>query len=202
MNISTVDIICLYNPNKPERRMNIENMLGKLDLNATYVSGTDGAVPTLISIFSERLTNWKPFILMEDDCSYTEWFTYSFSCPENTDGVFIGISPCSTDLNKEEDNHVWKFDYENVTGFTDIVKINNMLSTHAFYIHSERWCKHLIELWTHINETYIKNGTFKHYDVPIARTMRNFNIYALRFPMFYQDPIVGGQGVTLTHFPC
>lgn len=188
--IRDIDIVYLHGPHKPERRVHMDRMLESAGLAAEchigicepgYRSGVFG----MIDILKRRLASdeFRPFILLEDDCNTTEWFRHTIEFPENTDAVYLGISRYG--LPPHVDQGILHIEYESVPECESAVRLYNMLSTHAILFRTQRWAENCLTGYERISPR-------SDYDIPICRTLPLFNVYAPRRPLFYQDSRVGG----------
>lgn len=193
INLQHLETIILHNPTNVTRREKLDTLLSKLGFNYRFVKAinNEGAIrsgaKTLAGIFSELLIRdeFKPVIILEDDVNITPWYTSTeVNVPDDADGYYLGVSICSARSNQEL--YQYGVPWEDTTD-TSCVKIQNMLSMHAYIITSKRWLIHLLRC--------MMIGTIAgtHFDIPVARNMHKYNIYSLRKPMFYQDKSVGGQ---------
>ena len=136
-------------------------------------------------------SNKLPFIFMEDDCSRTEWFTHTLQIPSDADAIYLGNSEWSVVPGSTEGS-LGTLSYEPYDD--QFVRVHNMLGMHAVLVLSDRWRQNIIECSS--------MGVYQ--DVMLARTMKDYTVYALRKPIFYQDPKVGGTQtpVTFDTIPC
>jgi hypothetical protein len=147
--------------------------------------GIRSASVGLVKLMKSRLEGeFKPFIFMEDDCSATPWFRHDVPVPEDADAVYLGISKWGMHGDRAHPYVI----RESVT--EDIVRVFNMLSTHAVLVLSRQWVENVLTCYEYAYSTMEKPNEF---DVPVAHTMARYNVYALRKPLFYQDAKMGGQ---------
>lgn len=132
VDIRTFDIIYLHGPNRPERREHMEKHLHENGLTAechvgVCDKGASSGVLGMIDIMKKRLEGeFKPFILLEDDCSPTQWFRYDVPLPDDADALYLGLSAYG--LNSQQDCGILRVEYTEVPHEPDIVRIFNMLS--------------------------------------------------------------------------
>jgi hypothetical protein len=191
MDIRTTDIVFLHGPHRPERRSHIEKILSNKNLNGKCVEGIcdqgkkSGAI-SFIRLLKTRLEGeFKPFICLEDDCNTTPWFRNTIAVPEDTDAVYLGISAYG--LHPLTDRAILQIDCVPVDN--DTVRVFSMLSTHAIFFNTRRWVENCIKCF----ELALESDRPESWDIPLARSMKNFKVYALKQPLFYQDASVGGQ---------
>jgi hypothetical protein len=192
MDIRTVDILYLHGPHRPERKDHIERVLREKGLTGTCVTGIcnqgkQSGVISMIQLLESRLENFKPFVCLEDDCSATDWTVPVFNIPENADAMYIGISAYG--LHPTEDQAILRIEGTHVPEDPTIVRIYSMLSTHAIFYNTRRWVENCIQCY----KNALASSRPESWDIPLARSQKFFNIYALRNPLFYQDAVVGGQ---------
>lgn len=191
MDIRTVDVVFLHGPHRPERRVHIEKMLSDKNISGKCIEGVcdqgkkSGSV-SFIRLLKDRLVEpFVPFVCLEDDCSATPWFNHFFPVPEDADAVYLGLS--SYGIHPRVDQAVLYVQCDHVSD--ELVRVFNMLSTHAIFFKTRRWVENCIECF----ERAATSSRPESWDLPLARSMKNFNVYALKRPMFYQDASVGGQ---------
>jgi len=193
VDIRTVDIVYLHGPHRPERKEHMENHLREKGLKAdchvgVSDKGAQSGVLGMIAIMRKRLEGrFKPFILLEDDCSPTEWFRYEFPLPDDADGLYVGLSTYG--LHPEHNFGIPKIDYTMVPNEPKLVRLLNMLSNHAIMFVSKRWTENCLACF----EKMLDAEDPRAYDIEQCRTMKNFNVYGLKDPLYFQDAKVGGQ---------
>jgi len=187
LDLTKIDTIVLHNRSEI-RRNHIETiMMGKkinyrlfpcLKHKDRYIS----AILSIIHIFKEASKKpiFEPFMFLEDDVNLNADFNIEITYPEDADCIYLGLSRGFSTF-KDYPRYKWTVIDDN------LVKIGDMLSTHAFVVTSVKWLNKIIELMTDT----LDNPT--NYDIPIARIQHKFNIYGLKRPFFYQDSKVGGQ---------
>ena len=128
---------------------------------------------------TNTLTLDPPFIYMEDTCSPTEWYTPYVKVPRGADAVHLGISEWSLAPGSSQGTRgtMRYIDHDAHT-----VRIFNMLSSHAVLVLTNEWKAILQKSKEAVDE------------------MQNHKVYALKRPVYYQDPAKGGQQGTLVTF--
>jgi len=128
---------------------------------------------------------FEPFLFLEDDVNITDSFSSIISTPVDADCVYLGLSECfSNDVinyYQHSPSRKWTIIDEK------LVKIADMLSTHAFVVTSKIYLSELLSIFKEL----LINPT--HYDIPVARIQHKFNVYGFKNPLFYQYGHVGGQ---------
>jgi hypothetical protein len=192
LDIRNVDIVYLHGPHRPERRVHMDRMLENAGLVGTcHVGicdrGKHSGVFGMIDVVKRRLEgeDFKPFILMEDDCSATEWFGHTIEFPEDADAVYLGVSRYG--LPPHVDQGILHIEYKSVPGYDDTVRLYNMLSLHAVLFRTRRWAENCLRGYEQMSLRPMPD-----YDIPPCRSMPLFNVYTPRKPLFYQDSRVGG----------
>jgi len=158
-----------------------------------YKSGSIG----ISRIIDQGLRNqdiskpFQPFVIIEDDISFYKDFPDYIKIPNNTDLLYIGLSIWGLNIGKERGEHN-NIIFDDIND--DIFRIYNMLSTHGIII-----CSPLGAL------TYQKSIMESYYygvvwDVILAKSQPYINVYALKNPLVYQDPLYGGNNTTQINF--
>jgi hypothetical protein len=129
---------------------------------------------------------FQPFIILEDDVSFYQDLPAIIDIPDNADMVYVGISACALGYNKS-----W-WSHKDILYADDIddtyVRIYNMLSTHAIMITNFTGASVYKKC---MMENYNNNG--RGWDIPLVKEQPNYNVYAFKKPIFYQDIKYGGS---------
>jgi hypothetical protein len=216
ININNLKIYCLTIDKNIERRENIYNNFKDISINFIYTSKTNdiskfqsGAIgiSKIIDIAISKFENnniFEPFIIIEDDIKKTSNFINNINIPYDSDLVYLGISKFGIiDKNNGIKGYIYgdnvcnkkscfNNDISNCISdisncISNVIKIKNMLSTHAILINS---FKGVLIYQKAMIDAMINN---RHYDIPLAIQQQYYNIYALRKPIFCQDILHGGQ---------
>lgn len=147
------------------------------------------AVSGWLRILNKGISNqnknseFKPFIILEDDVKKYRDFPKEIEVPIDTDLLYIGLS--SEGINKKtmKGETGTKFKIIN----KDIIKLDNMLSTHGLIILSLKGLNILKK--SLINDMKLNRG----YDISLTLSQPKFNVFALRKPLVYQYGKVGGK---------
>ena len=132
-----------------------------------------------------RNTPFQPFVLLEDDVNICKKFPDNLNIPDDTDILYIGIS--SSGMQSSDISGSGRcIRYTSVNGYSEIVKVYNMLSTHGFIVCS---LTGLITLQKCLFEDFYRN---RGYDMSLAHIQPHINAYALRTPLVYQWKPLGG----------
>ena len=129
----------------------------------------------------KRYLPFQPFILFEDDCSKYREFPNELVIPDNTDILYIGLSKCGTHKDTTWAQQVYMTEIDN-----DLVRVYNMLASHAIMVCSASGA---LALQKAILESYFMGNP---WDIFIAGIQPDYNVYALKNPLVYQDAAFGG----------
>lgn len=182
----------LHVPARTDRALNVQNALQNVGLtHASFVSAApgDAALSGAVSYgaICEAIARKDPFtpvLVLEDDVNVTPHFKAEFSVPEDVDAVYLGLSACSVSPDKDyfQNGICW-----NNVPDTNVRRVLNMLSTHAILICSRRYAVFAAKAAATAAAKKII------WDIPFARRLSRFNVYAFNEPFFYQDSTVGGN---------
>jgi len=141
--------------------------------------------------------NQFPFLILEDDAAINQIPEF-IDVPDDSDAVYVGISSWgfspAHDGNLASNNNLITDRVDN-----DVVRVFNMLSSHAILYTSKEHVQGLInQLESNLNgiqQVAANSGIkLKYYgntmlpcDVIMANHQYNNKVYALRKPIFYQD---------------
>lgn len=129
----------------------------------------------------------RPLLVLEDDIAETDDYKDCFQIPDDADSFYIGTSvwglieclgnlSCSNSVIAEPRGD-------------GIVRIYNMLTSHAIVHLSKRWRDGVID--GAIKAMVDDNRPF---DIGMARIQRHFNVYASGRPIFYQSAALQRPG--------
>lgn len=117
-----------------------------------------------------------PFIVLEDDADPNS-FRSVIDVPDDADAVYLGNSQWGF-----QNGHAgFYLKYKSVEGYSDILRIYNMLSSHAILYLNQEYVKMCQKTTKYCAEVYPMP-----MDVPFAMIQRFFNIYAVNNPLFIQ----------------
>lgn len=193
--LQKIPICVLHVPSRKDRRANMLAGLQRAGLmHAQFIPAVKG--PQLISgatgygaicEAAARRDEFVPVLVLEDDAVPSAHFKRTFNAPVNADAIYLGLSNCSPTFRGDGD---YDFQvgacWEN-TQLPNLVRLLSMLSSHAILICSRRYAVFMAKALSYAAGKNIA------WDIPIARRMSRFNVYALREPFFYQDGKVGGN---------
>jgi hypothetical protein len=136
-------------------------------------------------IVYQAIQNFKPFVILEDDVSLL-YEKEILEIPSDADWVYVGVSWCAYDSNYKDWQPHNKLYIDDVND--SVVRIYNMLSTHAIMIRS---LKGALLYYSMMLENVLANGVA--WDISLTKMQPYINCYALREPMFYQDERLRGS---------
>lgn len=119
-----------------------------------------------------------PFIIFEDDCD-VKHFIAQIEVPDDADAVYLGNSAWG--LLGSYTGFLLR--YKAVPGMSGLLRIFNMLSSHAILYLSKDYvsmCKKTTYYCAYVSKKPVP------MDVPFAEIQKYFNIYTLDKPMFIQ----------------
>jgi len=206
MQITVKDFMTICLNGKPARTQHIKDLASRLSWpiviqngapTPTFTSTSKKSMPKpytlgamgFIKIIQDRLEQdvFEPFILLEDDVSESAWYAHVLDIPDHLpasmDALYLGVCDASA--------HPSLNTYQKGVSFhpldNNIVKIENMLSMHAVLVYSKRYALLIMRAMV----ATITTGII--WDQYIARQMPFYNVYALRNPILFQDPNLGGN---------
>ncbi len=132
-----------------EKRARMENHLQEKQLKYEFVTGitcTPTHYGTLLSHLKVlRLSQLQaPFVILEDDCQFTDVFRFDFEVPEHTDALYLGISLFGLETPGEFSWGVWG-NTQYVTYNDDYLRVLNMLGRHAIVYLSDRYHQSMMD---------------------------------------------------------
>ena len=129
-------------------------------------------------------------IVFEDDC--TLLYPYDeIEIPNDADALYLGLSRCGTHGSCMDNDNI-NFKYEDVDGFNHLVKIDGMYTLHAILFLTQR-CINAYRDGYLVAKNNGMNG-----DLGIINIIKDFNIYALKNPMVYQEDYVDLTKITIS----
>lgn len=154
-----------------------------------FQSGALG-ISRLIDIGLREQNNdtFTPFLVLEDDVSKIRDYPDIIKIPDDSDLFYVGNSSYgigNTYVNSELIS-IKHLIYARAIN-KEIIRIYNMLSTHAILICSASGA---LAYQKSMMESYFKNI---HYDITLAQIQPYYNVYALKKPLIYQDGKIGGE---------
>jgi len=181
LNLIDVPLFYINMEEATQRREKMEGLIERVGFkNATRVEGPKKDHPwhgcAAGHLAAMRAGGEPPFIVLEDDCvAKTMRHLASLSIPEDADCLYLGIS----DRGLENSVDFFRHDRE-------LVRLHNMLGAHAIMFLTKEYTKACTEL---AEECVAQRGRAA-LDISYARIMKDWNVYALACPLFYQEKCV------------
>ena len=194
----------LHDPQKHNRLETLHTWIDRLATNSIHVvnnldipdfnniqKGAFGIAHILHNAIQTRLfKNGQKVLIIEDDVIPYETIEEvnavlirGVVVPDTLDALYFGCSHFR--VHHTEDTHIIGPSY---TAFDDkISRIWNMLGTHAILINTEVFAYNY--LYSMLTSIALK----VQYDIGLARTLANFEVYGFNKPLFVQLQQVGGQ---------
>ena len=120
-----------------------------------------------------------PFILLEDDVAINSQ-NFQISIPDESDCCYLGNSAWGFWDGKSKP----RVSYQTVGNYPNVLRVQNMLSAHAILFTKSRYLRHVgIEL---SKDWSSGKSCFARVDQAYATLQREYNVYALNSPLFYQ----------------
>ena len=135
--------------------------------------------------FSEQPDTFAPFVIVQDCVAIQPNVSTTLSYPTNSDCVYIGISRFSA--THDYTNYQEGVEFQTLENQPSLVKLRNMLSSHAYVVLSLKWLKIVLDCYKQSDVLHLS------VDLLLAKQMTSHHIYAMRTPLFYQDGNAGGQ---------
>jgi hypothetical protein len=163
-----------------DRHKKMQSMFKQMGVSNTTQLNGEIIKPYTIGIARSHiksLSNSLPVLVLEDDCQLVKDFTSTIQVPDDADAVYLGTSLYGMIQGRTTFGGAISSIYND-----DYLRVYNMLGIHAVLYLTESYRSHIINTLNNFTENPIGGC-----DDPIAMTMKNYKIYALRNPMFYQN---------------
>jgi len=188
MKINLLEIPVFYiNMSKDNhKKKHIEQQLSDLGFkNVTRINAVEDKKNGRVGLSKSQLMALSqvsaPFIVLEDDADPNS-FEPVIEVPDDADAVYLGNSQWGL-----QSSHAgFYLKYKKVEGYPKILRIFNMLSSHAILYLNQEYVRVCQRTTKYCAETYPMP-----MDVPFAMIQRFFNIYAVNDPMFIQKDYEG-----------
>jgi len=188
MKINLIEIPVFYiNMSKDKhKKKHIEQQLSDLGFkNVTRINAVEDKKNGRVGLSKSQLMALSqvsaPFIVLEDDADPNS-FEPVIEVPDDADAVYLGNSQWGL-----QSSHAgFYLKYKKVEGYPKILRIFNMLSSHAILYLNQEYVAVCQRTTKYCAETYPMP-----MDVPFAMIQRFFNIYAVNDPMFIQKDYEG-----------
>jgi hypothetical protein len=208
LNITDIPVLYINLSFHEEKRNNIEKMLlkrgfknvfrieGVIEKNSTNqinpIIGCAKAKKNALNFSFSQFDENQPFIILEDDAKETLFFKETIEVPDDFDAVYLGISTFGSVLFNNGEYHGVKY-IEVLKINENIFKLYNMLSAHAILYKKNNYSKSLFSLYDHAISKNI------HSDIISANEMKKYNVYGLKYPIFYQSSSEKATNTSLTY---
>jgi len=188
MKINLIEMPVFYiNMSKDKhKKKHIEQQLSDLGFkNVTRINAVEDKKNGRVGLSKSQLMALSqvsaPFIVLEDDADPNS-FEPVIEVPDDADAVYLGNSQWGL-----QSSHAgFYLKYKKVEGYPKILRIFNMLSSHAILYLNQEYVRVCQRTTKYCAETYPMP-----MDVPFAMIQRFFNIYAVNDPMFIQKDYEG-----------
>jgi GR25 family glycosyltransferase involved in LPS biosynthesis len=180
INLTSIPVYYINLDEQEEKRKHTESMLKNLGFRYverfSAIKHDAGRIIGCARSHYEILKTQKPpFIIIEDDCALNKIFTNEIELPTNSDALYLGISHWGRYLNHSGPYvHITKIN-------NDIVRVHNMLATHAIMYLSESYIDICKRVSYHFGYE-VEN----HLDIGFAEIHKFYNVYCLDIPLFRQ----------------
>jgi hypothetical protein len=190
MKIKIKDILTIYispdhNEKYHKRKLHVDSLLQRLNFTRVihYKSSTENYPFCLNSAYVDIFINYKPpFLLLEDDVDCDiDTFPEELDIPDATDAFYLGLSTGGGHQIFNYDNGDSSFIQIN----NSIVKIRNMLTTHAVLYINHKYMMHIRNLLLSQPDYY--------NDILISQIQNQYNIYTFNKYIFYQSKEFDGH---------
>lgn len=188
----TVVFICPdHNEKYRARREHMESLCQRLHFRKVihWKSGTDLYPACLSRATIDILTHFlnEPILLLEDDVDIEDWVSSKTEIivPEGSDAIYLGLSRCAGSLTKNIHEGPSQFFHKDNSSQIPslLVRVKNMLSAHAIFYISSIYKQAVISL---LLESLSDPEISYYNDVLISRIQKDYQIYAMKAPPFYQ----------------
>lgn len=168
------------------KRNNIETSLSELGFkNINRIAAVEDKQNGRVGLSKSQLKALSqvpaPFIVLEDDADPKK-FRAVIDVPEGADAVYLGTSQWGL----FQGHTGFYLKYKKVDGMDNILRIYNMLSSHAILYLTDEYVSMCKRTTKYCAEEYPMP-----MDVPFAMIQRFFNVYAINNPLFVQKDYDG-----------
>lgn len=167
-----------------DQRIRLEGLLDSCGfINFSRIPATENSQNGQIGLLQTHLQKLKsihtPFVLLEDD---VELYSQNFQVqiPSDASAVYLGNSAWGFEGGKART----KVRFEFMQNFPNVLRIENMLSTHAILFLDQYFLRASLDaLSSLISNTEIENPRV---DMAYANSQKLYRVYCLNKPIFYQ----------------
>ena len=164
-----------------DRHQKMESMFERLGMrNTSQINGplADPYTVGIAETHRQGISHFLPLLMLEDDCQETEAWAPTLEVPDECDAVYLGSSWFGMVRGASTFRGCISSSYDDT-----FIKPYNMLGIHAVLYLSERYRDKVVKLLTEFKENPGTAGC----DECIAQIMKDYNILAVKKPMFYQN---------------
>lgn len=168
------------------KRKNMEDNLSRLGFkNVTRIPAIEDKVNGRVGLSKSQLIALSrvpaPFIVLEDDADPSS-FKSVVEVPDDADALYLGTSQWAL----FQGHTGFYLKYKKIKGMPEILRIYNMLSSHAILYLSDEYVSMCKRTTKYCAEEYPMP-----MDVPFAMIQRFFNVYVVNNPIFVQKDYEG-----------
>ena len=182
------------------REFKIKSLLDRLEYNhkqipAVISNGFNGNTQSTKNAIEESIKYNEPVIIFEDDANITEHYNNEIDVPDDADAIWLGTSIYGLVNNWESmslRDGIFLTQPQKTGEYNNFYKVENMLSLHAVVFITNKYKQSMFNYLQYL----INKQTAP--DIITAETMKYFNIYACKKPMFFQDDNAHNSSPTLT----
>lgn len=170
-----------------DRKQHTDNMLKYLEIeNYKRISGVksdpymSGLAQAHHNVLSEG--QGSPFLVLEDDAR-PFLYKHELDIPDNADAIFLGTGMWGGSDDKDfgiKNGLIFK----SVPGYPHLVRVKNALTSHAIIYVSDRYVERVKDV---AMECVARKDL--HFDIAFSRVQKDYYVYAVREPFFYQHDI-------------
>lgn len=199
INLKKINSLWIGGINK-NREFKIKSLLDKLEYNhkqipAVLSNGFNGNTQSTKNAIEESIKYNEPVIIFEDDANITEHYNNEIDIPDDADAIWLGTSIYGLVNNWESmslRDGIYLTQPQKTGEYNNFYKVENMLSLHAVVFITNKYKQSMFNYLEYL----INKQTAP--DIITAETMKYFNIYACKKPMFFQDDNAHNSSPTLT----
>jgi hypothetical protein len=185
------------NKNRASRISSLFDSLGynHRKVESVISNGFNGNTQSTKNTIKESLEYDEPVAIFEDDANITQHYKNEIDVPDDADAVWLGTSMFGLVNNWESmslRDGIYLTQPTKTGEYNDFYKVENMLSLHAVVFITTKYKQCMFNYLEYL----INKQTAP--DIITAATMRDFNIYACKKPMFFQDDNAHNSLPTLT----
>ena len=191
IDLRDIPILVINGEDRPDRREFMQRQMESLELKFSFANSVKhasrviGCAEAHLNILN-RPDLRTPFMILEDDCEFTDRLHYRYALPQEADALYLGVSGFGVAPAGTFGDAVWKG-----VRFTrygpNYLRVLSMLSSHAkIYLNEEyrRAVKEKASIWCRREE---------HIDVILASLQLSHLVLTPNEPVCHQSETLGGQ---------